>query len=85
MAYFGSVAYLIKDIKDESQLLRLLSISSVLCALLALGMIIATTKRINAYGNTPTVVTEIPTILKKILPGSQSVLMASSMISNCIR
>ena len=58
MAYFGSVAYLIKDIKDESQLLRLLSISSVLCALLALGMIIATTMRINAYGNTPTVVSE---------------------------
>ena len=56
MAYFGSVAYLIKDIKDESQLLRLLSISSVLCALLALGMIIATTMRINAYGSTPTVV-----------------------------
>ena len=56
MAHCGSVVDIIKDIKDESQLLRLLSISSVLCALLALGMIISTTMRINAYGSTPTVV-----------------------------
>ena len=56
MAHCGSVVALIKNIRDESQLLRLLSISSVLCALLALGLIIATTMRINAYGSTPAVV-----------------------------
>ena len=58
MVYCGSVAYLIKDIKDESQLLRLFSISSVLCTLLALWMIIFATMCINAYGSTPAVVSE---------------------------
>ena len=56
MAYCGSVVDIVKDIKDTSQALRLISILLVPLVLLALWMIIFATMCINAYGSTPTVV-----------------------------